>query len=432
MERKVIDLIKQGLVYKYPTGYLRYYVSYRDENGHTTTNAFSDDENKVVRKLFSSIMLQDNIKITTCETCGKVIIFDESIMEKGVDTEICDECIKKYYFLCDNCGMYHRNNEKGQLNDGRELCYSCLHELNYEQCIECKKWFSASELVNGMCNECINSRETILSYHNYFERYEYVPQFAKDEPINYATFGVEIEVQGERKVSGIVSKTCGDIFHMENDSSIGHNGFEMISQPLSMARWYEIKNRLNTLFNELNQRGIKGDTSNGCGFHIHVNRLMFKNRKAIYRALAIVNGLSHGMQKLGRRSNGGYYRFSTFNINNMESLYYNSKTHGCSVNVANHTSIEFRFPKSTIDLNTFYATLELINNIVMMSNSKQETVCIANLINGEYISEYANNMALHNGLNLNETVSLIGIDTSDFDMTYDENSDYRYHEKVVY
>ena len=226
-------------------------------------------------------------------------------------------------------------------------------------------------------------------------------------------FGVEIETEGGQRNSRLVG-TYQDIWHLEEDGSLD-DGFEMISQPMS---WEFIKAempRFREMFKALSDAGQTSHEGTTCGFHIHVSRDAFDGDRAINRCLAIVHGLSGGMCTIGRRSSSRYASFYSIPANPRVSDILNipHTGHGVAVNCGYHsdhgtnTTIEFRFPRGTLNPDTFLATIEFIKNVVELANSNQNIVKFGDLLYGDYVPAYVETRknVYHNYFDLNESVS---------------------------
>ncbi len=261
------------------------------------------------------------------------------------------------------------------------------------QCQGCGEWFLNCDLSHGYCPECNDFK--VYSYHDWPGTINFKTS-ENDEGGEKMFFGIEIETVGSRDNRTLVAP-YRDIWHLEADSSIGSNGFEMISQPMTFNYIKENYEKFKEMFEALVDAGQKSHEDTRCGFHIHVSKAAFDGERAIKRAVAIVHALQYEMEKFGRRRNNRYYQFTRIPENFTESDFRNIDLDGHYTAVNTHQTgtpkrkktVEFRFPKGTLNPVTFMATIEFIRNIVKMANSDRLIVKFGDLIEeGEFIPEY--------------------------------------------
>ena len=262
----------------------------------------------------------------------------------------------------------------------------------FAQCSECARWCFAKDLVNGRCALC--SSVEIYRYHRWPGHLEFKKLDSEEDVKMF--FGIEIETEGSEDNKECVAN-YQDVWHLEHDSSLNDGGFEMISQPMS---WGFIKSEylhFKALFASLTEAGQISDRSDRCGLHIHVSKVAFKSESAINRCLAIVHGMSDEMQRFGRRFHCSYAEFSNIPPMPSEDDLNRIERTGHSVAVNLDTSsfdgrsadtIEFRFPKGSLNILTVMATIEFIKNVVELANSDKNVVKFGDLIYGDYVPDY--------------------------------------------
>ena len=263
-----------------------------------------------------------------------------------------------------------------------------------QKCSQCGRWCKVSDLENGLCRSCAHPEIKIYSYHHWpkpvvFKKSE------SDDANEQMFFGIEIETTGSTANKRFVAP-YQEIWHLEQDASIGHTGFEMISQPMTFNYIRENYEGIKAMFESLSAAGQVSHETSVCGFHIHVSKDAFDGIRAINRAVAICHGLKREMEKFGRRNNGEYYRFYNLkqHFSREEFNQIDVTGHYCAVNTSGRSSdhrdntVEFRFPRGTLNPVTFMATIEFIRNIVAMANDRRVKVKFGDLLDGEYIPEY--------------------------------------------
>ena len=275
------------------------------------------------------------------------------------------------------------------------------HPENWLTCSTCQRIFWHEEIRDGKCETCRCPNIEIYGYHGYHGALNFLKL---DEEIDQKRFfGTEVETQADtedmnNRNKNLIAPYQG-VWHLERDGSLpSDRSFEMISQPMSL-KWVKAHyNDFATLFKSLIEGGQESHESRDCGFHIHVSRAAFNNDYAIKRAIAIVHGLADEMGKFGRRANGSYFRFNTdfqniknFGERDVDDI--DHEGHYCAVNVhyeddRRTKTVEFRFPKGTLNVTTYMATLEFIDNIVTAANSNKDVVKFGDLLSGDYIPAY--------------------------------------------
>lgn len=233
-------------------------------------------------------------------------------------------------------------------------------------------------------------KQKIYSYHSWNKKREFMSVVGENTEMY---FGAEIETCGSEETTFAIGLNhTDDIFHCEHDGSLDEGGYEIISQPMTMNYWKLRKEEIGATFNKLIALGQRSDETSCCGLHIHVSRKAFKDEEAIKRAVAIVTGFKQNMEVLARRKNSGYYAYQMINgviTKEKVALEYG---HYTAVNCGNTSeqknTIEFRIFKGTLNINTFFATLELVKNIVDAANSDKKRIIFSDLLKGEYLPAY--------------------------------------------
>ena len=274
------------------------------------------------------------------------------------------------------------------------------HPETWAKCSACGKIYLKSSLVDGKCANCLNVK--IWSYHHWpFDR---VFLHANGEEVNAHTlyFGLEIEVMGNTRNKNLIAP-IQDIFHLESDSSIDNDGFEMISQPMTLAYIRENYDRIKNVLDALNNAGMKSHNTKCCGLHIHTSYQAYSSMEAVKRCGGIVNALRPEMEKFARRSNEHYCSYSDIDLlpsdADLDSLLSQSRysaVNFTNVNNNGKDTIEYRIFRGTLNPVTLMASIEFVNNIVKMANSNKSVVRFGDLLDGEYIQKYIVERAKYN------------------------------------
>lgn len=286
------------------------------------------------------------------------------------------------------------------------------HPETWVQCSECHRYYHHSLIENGKCPGCREVK--IYNYHHWDGQLEFLKSDT-DNPDEKTFFGTEVETCGHTENKQYVSP-YQHIWHLEYDGSLGYGGFEMISQPMTLAYAKEHASEFETMFQELRDHDQKSHDTSCCGYHVHVSRSAFVDDDAVYRAVALVNKFQNQMQKFARRGSQHYCRYSriadTFTRDDIVRIVRDGDRYD-AVNLTNHGSkkntIEFRIFRGTLNHVTYLATLEFVANIVKAANEGKSFVKFGELLEGEYIEQYISDRAKYDvTFDREETISFIG------------------------
>lgn len=371
----------------------------RDNMTNIEYNFDRDTESYNDSKYVCETCLQDTNKYRLCSRCGKYEPI-ESMHE--VDGEmLCSKCFSENYFVCPSCHQIHLISEGHSIsrsNGTTQLLCNACYETNHGvvRCTKCGREIPYDEanfdpVGKPYCDRC--SDGATIGYHHY-NRDNYRPLKLEDETTNLF-FGTEDETNGEPVNACYVLREFGDLFHTEHDSSIGR-GFEIISQPMSLAYAKSQYDRISEMMKKLVSNGQIADKTSTCGLHVHVSRDAFTDDDAINRAVAMIVEFKRNVEVIARRKDGGYYRYGSLHrdgdtrhiITKEKIERHDNHGHGVAVNLSNEKTVEFRIFRGTLNPNTYFATLEFVNNVVQMANSGLKRFKFKELLKGEYLEAY--------------------------------------------
>ena len=280
---------------------------------------------------------------TVCSCCGERIWLDDN--EGDGDTPLCGRCYDRYYTTCTDCGRtIHQDDAYYEDDDDYAArCFNC---------------------------QCRHADHRVI--HDYYY---------KPEPIFYGEgkryFGVELEIDGAgesntnaEKILQIANRDH-ELMYSKHDGSLD-DGFELITHPctpdfhLRHIPWAEVLDKAKEL-------GYLSHQAGTCGLHVHVNRTAFGETEedqetVIARILYFFEKHWEELLKFSRRTQKQLRRWADR---------YGLKEHpkqiiqtakGCgdryySLNLCNTHTVEFRMFRGTLKLNTFIATLQLLDRI---------------------------------------------------------------------
>lgn len=352
-----------------------------------------------------------------CADCGETIPRDDAIWVESQDKYICESCYENDYFTCDDCGEIYPNDYKNWVDhNDRVVCDSCRDD-NYYYCEDCDEYVHYSNWNNeyDCCEDCASEKEEngIFDYHDSDKDFQLYDN--GENPKWYIGFELETgnndTKQNERDITEFLKSRLNVEF--ERDGSIGaYSDVEIISHPQSLQYIYGIKDKIKECFEYLVEKGYKSHDLGTCGLHLHFSRLdNIDSNEIIARGWLILETFKDQIIKISGRKTDDmhYFRWLSDQTNNYgESIKAISKlkkngettsTRYLAINNTNDKTIEFRFNRGTLNFKTFMARIEFANNLyeIMTNIDKNiEEYRWADLIKGEYISEYAKEMELEN------------------------------------
>ena len=169
-----------------------------------------------------------------------------------------------------------------------------------------------------------------------------------------------------------------------SDSSLD-NGFEMVTQPMSLSYWKKNKiSELKNLTRFLISHDYRSNDISTCGFHVHVNKSYLgeteeKQDEVIDKIYLVMENFRRELIKFARRGSNSYSRFLLEGEDNIkENLSIptikdkkNNHDRYMALNITNNATIEFRLFKGTLKYTTIMATLELVDIIVSIAKNKK-------------------------------------------------------------
>ena len=342
--------------------------------------------NKMPLDSLNMSLWSDRLSLETC-FISNGLYFKNSLKAKNIDGTIkyiymSDKYSEKFdelYFYCSECNCYH---DKAKTS----LVKVYNHQTETVD-TTCDKVTNGYKLIDGVYyhpdlikDDGSIAKHKVHSYH-YFDWSQPKAQ-AKSLGNNDSSLkmGIEIETYGSPNNSVFVNK-YDDHFHCENDGSLAiGNSFEMISVPMTKNYWDSIRATIiDPLFKTLKDNG-QTDGNIGYGLHVHVDSKAFKDLDSVKWFIHNVQLHQRLIQKIARRKSSGYYDYQTregiyavedLSISRLQQQF---SSHGTCVNthIAWNNQIgktvEIRVFKSTLDSETLYSTLKLVENLVRLAN----------------------------------------------------------------
>ncbi len=319
-----------------------------------------------------------------CSHCG-CDIFGEPFNVDGA--VLCESCYNDDTFNCDCCGERHLRGS-AHSDDSIIICQDCYDD-HYHRCERCDCLIHDDDVYwsDGYpyCRDCYDdmddNSEDEEDDDNYIHDYYYKPapifyKCSDEKKIRY--YGVELEIDKGGKddssaefISAVANKSA-EVLYIKSDGSL-EEGMELVSHPCSLKYhreefpWEKI---MKTAIN-LHYRSHNTTT---CGYHIHIGRdslgeTFDEQEEVISRIMFFFEAHWNELFKLSRRSEWAINRWAGrhgYNDKPKEILDKAKKSsmgrYAC-VNITNANTVEIRMFRGTLKLNTFLATLELVDMI---------------------------------------------------------------------
>lgn len=322
-------------------------------------------------------------QFSPCEICGDFCPDDE-IYKTQDDEYICYECLSSHYSMCDYCNEYVHDDEAIEVVNYGIVCNDCLHHTGmFNTCDDCNEWYHIDDLIvvngNFYCEDCRDIHSSIQTYHHHHNN---EPIFFGDNKNNTIPYlGVELEVDnGDESnlcAKNIINLMPSEFIYMETDGSL-NSGFENITQPATFEYHSFIRDNYKEMFKTAIDYGFRSHNTQTCGLHVHFNRDYFSKdvsqeeyERRIIALLYLVEKFWNQLVKFSRRKVDRLERWARKYNGSPQEIVEDMKA-GClerymAVNLTNKNTIEFRMFRGTLKVNTFMATLEICNNLIVAS-----------------------------------------------------------------
>lgn len=282
------------------------------------------------------------------------------------------------YAKCEGCGKwFYRGFSK------KTRCEACKPQS--KTCIVCGKKFMGT--VNDLCcsDQCKRikrDRIDTASIYSYFYkpacRFQTVSSGPSNEPsVGNLYLGFELEVAGSPDLdreacAGIVQNLLPNTY-CKYDGSVD-DGFEIVSHPGTLAFHQKNGARFRKAMRILTALKFENENRQ-CGLHVHVNREFLRNKgSAIAKLVCLSDRFYDELMTFARRpagsqhwcrKNGDAYRCATREDYTTRYRYScNPGERYLAINLQNRNTVEFRIFHSTMDWQTFIASLQLVDTMV--------------------------------------------------------------------
>lgn len=344
-----------------------------------------------------------------CQHCGDKLSGKgyEVKLKDGSRVKWCGFCVDVFAYKCSVCEEYV--DAVKVLKEDTTICYQCLKEKkkikNIIECEECQYLFDESELteINGhkYCRECANRVKRFLDEPKLYGYHESIIestlQFfgdASDGPF----LGIELEIDGGSNRNDLI-KEISKLFPknfivFETDGSLDC-GIECITRPATLAFHSSLEEAYRKMFKIATREPYKfmSHKTGTCGLHVHFNRSYFdedytgkESDVCITRLLYLIEKFWNELVIFSRRKSNQLHWCNKYAMKPEEIVKEqpikkdrSSLERYVALNLTNEETIEFRLFRGTMNIDSFFASLDLFNNLVTIAKHTKKTKTLMNM-----------------------------------------------------
>jgi len=329
-----------------------------------------------------------------CEHCRRVVYQDDIVEINDGELRVCDDC-SGYYYECNDCGGYFTWGRMRETCTGTNVCSDC--QENYYICDNCGYLVHEDDIYNSengyiYCASCYD--RDIIKDHDYKPD----PVFLGGRATGY--YGIELEIDdGDDRTDCAreIMNICGDKLYCKYDGSL-NRGFEIVTHPATID--YHIHEMgWDKIIDIALKYGFRSHDTTTCGLHIHASRTLFGQDRTlqdltIAKVILLVDKhfdsiilpfsrrTSDRLREWARKPNANILEYDSEQsaIRKGRDTEYNGRYQ--AVNLTNRNTVEFRFFRGTLNLETLFAALQFIDFIIeYSSNNNLKDVCIKDFRN---------------------------------------------------
>ena len=329
-----------------------------------------------------------NEEFTRCDCCGQKI--NAAQIHMVADKAFCSQCYENETFKCDCCHKRFLTNERH--SDGHiEICRNCYEE-NYHYCTTCNRLIHSDDTEwdcdYPFCGECSpsNNEYDECDEFAFINDYSYKPspKFKKCSSEDCKTvryYGVELEIDRggkcDENAENILYTANGSAYketniYIKSDGSL-HNGMELVSHPCSL-QYHKEEFCWDKILQCARDCHYTSHNAGTCGLHVHIGRAELgdtveQQEEVISRIMFFFESHWNEMVKFSRRTEeqlakwASRYGYKDKPKEILDDAKDKGKIRYRCVNIAPQNTVEIRIFRGTLKLNTFMATLEMVDSI---------------------------------------------------------------------
>ena len=324
-----------------------------------------------------------------CHVCGDVERIDDmTYISYGRHNHcVCDYCRNAHYVECERCGEWVRDYDSYTVHtdtDGSEetWCEGCW-EYHTWTCEECGTTYSDDVDNNGenLCDNCYSGGNDSGDIDTWeaprgVQRYSYKPDpcFCPEPDDSVIFYGYELEAESHDNNcddwANMVNEALGYTY-VKHDGSLD-DGMEIVSHPATLEYHMSKKDDYVQLFREMRDEGWRSHDDGTCGLHVHISLHPMEdaNPNAVDNLLILVDRFWDNLVRFSRRTesqlNRWAKRYHTKDVCYKDVKYTAKREYDryMAVNLENRHTVEIRMFRGTLNPDTFFATLQLVDVLV--------------------------------------------------------------------
>jgi len=301
-------------------------------------------------------LLEDTVSVSYCADCD-MYEFDDRMVEPAYSDEnrVCRDCIDNSYSYSEYYSSYIHDDYTRRARDANGDVIR-VHEQDED-------FTYNDDLDEYVHYEYEHEEEVIRNYHS--SKHYQSPIFDEWSRKRGRFFGVELEVEcrsdrndsAKRLHTLINGDQYGKRLFFERDGSL-NDGFEMISQPMSLPMQRELWSFLN---DRDNIRGLRSHNTSTCGLHVHVSRQGLSSLQ-IAKIVTFINKPENEelIRAIARRYAEGYCKIKQKKIGRSHQ----SEDRYEAVNITSRKTIEFRIFRGSLKYESVISAIEFSHAIV--------------------------------------------------------------------
>lgn len=324
-----------------------------------------------------------------CSECGNVCPMEECTYIRSENICVCEHCLDMEFTCCDRCGEFERSGDAvavliSRYGETERWCQNCA-DWNTWTCEECDETYSSDvESNDGLCPNCYEPQSDLpmplskwvapsgVKNYSYKPRPCFCPEYDEDEI--YYGFELECEANGRDTDdwANTVNESLGYTY-VKRDSSLD-DGMEIVSHPATLAYHMSKWENFEKLFQEMREAGFRSHDTDTCGLHVHISLepMEKRNAYAVHNLLVFFDRFWNELKRFSRRTEAKLDRWaSRYNSKCVPYREIKKDAKGTSsanrymaVNLANENTVEIRIFRGTLNIRTFFATLQLVKTLV--------------------------------------------------------------------
>ena len=266
-------------------------------------------------------------------------------------------------------------------------------DVEVRRCRKCGAYYitqASADPAEELCPSC-SLRLFITPYHRYSPPLHFWHVDDNTDARNKLYYGFELEIDegGEKHsiAAEIVKRMNPDpetpshpwFMYCSHDGSL-NNGMELISMPATLAYHHSQREVYAELFKWLKSNSYLSHNTSTCGLHFHFSRAFFDDApnpdECVSKLLYLVERFWDELTVFSRRDYKSLSHYAKKIDMDPDDFFdqwnknHDHDGHYYSVNITNDDTIEFRMFRGTLNVDTFFATLDLVDAFVHLAKEK--------------------------------------------------------------